>query len=446
MNAPAPLAVWPHHKGARTVTNQPLLQRRAAAVPRGVATAMPNFADRAANSEIWDTDGRRLVDFAGGIAVLNVGHRHPKVAAAVQAQLERYTHTAFQVMAYEPYVALAERLNAIAPVEGPAKTILFSTGAEAVENAVKIARAATGRHAVIAFSGGFHGRSFMAMAMTGKTVPYKRGFGPMPGGVFHLPFPAPHKGATVAESLAALDALFRTDVSPDEVAAIVIEPVQGEGGFLPAPKELLLALRAACDEHGIVLVADEVQTGFARTGRMFGIEHSGVRPDLVTVAKSLAGGFPLSGVIGRAALMDAPEPGGLGGTYAGSPLACAAALAVLDVIEEEGLLERANLLGKRVEERLAAFAARDDLRPIGNVRGLGSMLAFDLLARRGEAAPDPAATRAVLQRAHGLGLVLLGCGGQGESIRLLYPLTIPDAVFDEGMALLEQALAAPPAG
>ncbi|MGY1426165.1 4-aminobutyrate--2-oxoglutarate transaminase [Lysobacter sp. A289] len=419
-----------------------LQQRRIAAIPRGVATAMSNFADRAENAELWDTDGKRFVDFAGGIAVLNVGHRHPKVMAAVRDQLDRYTHTAFQVMAYEPYVALAERLNALAPIDGPAKTILFSTGAEAVENAVKIARAATGRRAVIAFSGGFHGRSFMAMAMTGKTVPYKRGFGPLPGDVHHLPFPAAHTGGTVEESLAALHALFRTEVSPEDVAAIVIEPVQGEGGFLPAPAELMLALRRIADEHGIVLVADEVQTGFGRTGRMFGIEHTGVRPDLMVVAKSLAGGFPLSGVIGRAALMDAAEPGGLGGTYAGSPIACAAALAVLDVIEEEALLERAQVLGKRVEEHLAAFAQRDDLRPTGNVRGLGSMLAFDLLAKRGDAEPDPAATRAVLQRAHALGLVLLGCGGQGESIRLLYPLTITDAVFDEGMALLENSLKA----
>ncbi|MBJ6981863.1 4-aminobutyrate--2-oxoglutarate transaminase [Luteimonas sp. MC1572] len=414
-----------------------------AAIPRGVATAMTNFAERAENAELWDTDGQRFVDFAGGIAVLNVGHRHPKVMAAVRDQLDRYTHTAFQVMAYEPYVALAERLNALAPIDGPAKTILFSTGAEAVENAVKIARAATGRRAVIAFSGGFHGRSFMAMAMTGKTVPYKRGFGPLPGDVHHLPFPAAHRGGTVEESLAALDSLFRTDVSPEDVAAIVIEPVQGEGGFLPAPAGLMRALREIADAHGIALVADEVQTGFGRTGRMFGIEHSDVRPDLMVVAKSLAGGFPLSGVIGRAALMDAAEPGGLGGTYAGSPIACAAALAVLDVIEEEGLLERARVLGERVLARLAAFAQRDDLRPVGNVRGLGSMLAFDLLARRGDAAPDPAATRAVLQRAHALGLVLLGCGGQGESIRLLYPLTISDGVFDEGMALLEQALLLP---
>ncbi|QQO03142.1 4-aminobutyrate--2-oxoglutarate transaminase [Luteimonas sp. MC1572] len=420
-----------------------LQQRRMAAIPRGVATAMTNFAERAENAELWDTDGQRFVDFAGGIAVLNVGHRHPKVMAAVRDQLDRYTHTAFQVMAYEPYVALAERLNALAPIDGPAKTILFSTGAEAVENAVKIARAATGRRAVIAFSGGFHGRSFMAMAMTGKTVPYKRGFGPLPGDVHHLPFPAAHRGGTVEESLAALDSLFRTDVSPEDVAAIVIEPVQGEGGFLPAPAGLMRALREIADAHGIALVADEVQTGFGRTGRMFGIEHSDVRPDLMVVAKSLAGGFPLSGVIGRAALMDAAEPGGLGGTYAGSPIACAAALAVLDVIEEEGLLERARVLGERVLARLAAFAQRDDLRPVGNVRGLGSMLAFDLLARRGDAAPDPAATRAVLQRAHALGLVLLGCGGQGESIRLLYPLTISDGVFDEGMALLEQALLLP---
>lgn len=421
-------------------TNSELLARRAACVPRGIGTAMGIFAQRAENAELWDVEGRRYIDFASGIAVLNVGHRHPKVMAAAQQQLARYTHTAFQVAAYEPYIALCERLNAIAPIPGPKKSILFSTGAEAVENAIKIARAATRRHAVIAFSGGFHGRSFMAMAMTGKTAPYKRGFGPLPGGVYHVPFPCAHKGATVAGSLAALDGLFRADVPPEDVAAIVIEPVQGEGGFLPAPPDLLRALRQVADEHGIVLVADEVQTGFARTGRMFGIEHSGVAPDLMTVAKSLAGGFPLSGVIGRAEVMDAAEPGGLGGTYAGSPVACAAALAVLDVIEEEALVERANALGARVRARLDALARRDDLRPVGNLRGEGSMLAFDLLARRGEAAPDPAATREVLLRAHALGLMLLGCGSLGESIRLLYPLTICDAVFDEGTALLEQAL------
>ena len=423
--------------------NACLQQRRNAAIPRGIATAMPIFTARAENAELWDVEGRRYVDFAGGIAVLNVGHRHPRVMAAVREQLDRYTHTAFQVSAYEPYVALAERLNELAPIDGPAKTILFSTGAEAVENAIKIARVATRRHAVVAFVGGFHGRSFMAMALTGKTAPYKNGFGPLPGGVYHLPFPAEHAGIDVARSLQALHDLFKADVAADEIAAIIIEPVQGEGGFLPAPPELLRALREIADRHGIVLIADEVQTGFGRTGRMFAIEHSGVRPDLITVAKSLGGGLPLSGVIGRAELMDAVPPGGLGGTYAGSPLACAAGLAVLDVIAGEHLLERAQVLGERVATRLQAWSGRDDLRPIGHVRGLGAMIAFDLLRARGGDDVDPAATQAVLKRAHALGLVLLGCGSQGEAIRLLFPLTISDAVLEEGIALLEQALAVP---
>jgi len=423
--------------------NTQLQQRRDAAIPRGVATAMTLFAARADNAELWDVEGRRYVDFAGGIAVLNVGHRHPKVMAAVREQLDCYTHTAFQVAAYEPYIALAERLNALAPIDGPAKTIFFSTGAEAVENAVKIARMATRRHAVVAFAGGFHGRSFMAMALTGKTAPYKNGFGPLPGGVYHLPFPNPRDGIDTARSLQALNDLFKADVAADEIAAIIIEPVQGEGGFLPAPPELLRALREIADRHGIVLIADEVQSGFGRTGKLFGIEHSGVRPDLIAVAKSLGGGLPLSGVIGRAGLMDAVPPGGLGGTYAGSPLACAAGLAVLDAIAEEGLLERAQVLGERVVTRLRIWAARADLRPIGNVRGLGAMLAFDLLRTRDGNDVDPAATKAVLQRAHALGLVLLGCGSQGEAIRLLFPLTIGDAVLEEGLALLEQALASP---
>ncbi|HWU51402.1 MAG TPA: aminotransferase class III-fold pyridoxal phosphate-dependent enzyme, partial [Tahibacter sp.] len=284
--------------------NIQLQRRRDAAIPRGVATAMTIFAARADNAELWDVEGRRYVDFAGGIAVLNVGHRHPKIVAAVREQLDRYTHTAFQVAAYEPYVALAERLNALAPIAGPAKTIFFSTGAEAVENAVKIARLATRRHAVVAFAGGFHGRSFMAMALTGKTAPYKNGFGPLPGGVYHLPFPNPRDGIDTARSLQALNDLFKADVVADEIAAIIIEPVQGEGGFLPAPPELLRALREIADKHGIVLIADEVQSGFGRTGKLFGIEHSAVRPDLIAVAKSLGGGLPLSGVIGRAALMD----------------------------------------------------------------------------------------------------------------------------------------------
>lgn len=424
-----------------TINNASLLQRRADAVPRGVGTALPVFAARALNAELWDVEGRRFIDFAAGIAVLNVGHCHPRVIQAAHAQLDLYTHTAFQVAAYESYVALAERLNGLAPISGPTKTILLSTGAEAVENAVKIARWATRRSAIIAFSGGFHGRSFMAMALTGKTAPYKRGFGPMPGDVFHVPFPISHLGVDVEHALNALKQVFKADVAADEVAAIIIEPVQGEGGFHAAPPALLRALRKIADEHGIVLIADEVQTGFARTGRMFGIEHSGIEPDLITVAKSLGGGFPLSGVIGRAELMDAVDPGGLGGTYAGSPVACGAALAVLDVIEDEGLIERAEMLGKRVVGQLQAFSSRTDLQPIGHVRALGSMIAFDLLAARGGDAVDPAAAQAVLKRAHALGLILLGCGSQGEAIRLLFPLTIGEAELDEGMDLLERALA-----
>ena len=422
--------------------NALLLSRRAAAVPQGVATATPLFAARAENAEIWDADGRRYIDFAGGIAVLNVGHRHPRVMAAVREQLDLYTHTAFQVVAYEPYIELAERLNALAPMSGPAKTILFTTGAEAVENAVKIARAATGRSGVIAFGGGFHGRTLLTMAMTGKVLPYKRSFGPLPGEVFHLPFPIEHYGVTVEDSLRALGLLFAADIEPSRVAAIIVEPVQGEGGFHMAPPELLQALRRLCDEHGILLIADEVQTGFARTGRMFGIEHGGVEPDLMTIAKSLAGGLPLSGVIGRAEIMDAAQPGGLGGTYAGPPLACAAALAVLDVIADEGLVERANIIGDRLRATLGAFAARNDLLPIGHVRGPGAMVAFDLLAARGGDAPDGAAAKAVTARALELGLVLLSCGIHGETIRLLMPLTASDAVIDEGMAILEKALSA----
>lgn len=421
-------------------SNESLLARRNRALPRGLATAMPVFAARAENAELWDVEGRRYVDFASGIAVLNVGHRHRAVIAAAHAQLDQFTHTAFQVVGYESYVALAERLNALAPIAGEAKSVFFTTGAEAVENAVKIARVATGRSAVIAFSGAFHGRTLMTMALTGKAVPYKQGFGPMPPEVFHVPFPAEYRGVTAAQSLAALEALFLSDVPADRVAAIIIEPVQGEGGFTPAPDGFLRDLRELCTRHGIVLVADEIQAGFARTGKMFAIEHAGVQPDLITVAKSLAGGFPLSGVVGRADLMDVAAPGGLGGTYAGSPVSCAAALATLDVIEKENLCTRAVELGQRVTARLHAFAAREDLRPIGNVRGRGSMLAFDLLAARGSDQVDPAATKAVVQRAHQRGLIILSCGAHGEAIRLLFPLTIPDAQLDEGLALLEQAL------
>lgn len=421
------------------MTNLSLQARRDIAVPRGIATAYPKFVARAENAEIWDVEGRRYVDFAGGIAVLNTGHRHPKVIAAVKAQLDAYTHTAFQVLPYEPFVELCERLVALAPIDR-AKAILFSTGAEAVENAIKIARAATGRPGVIAFTGGFHGRTAMTMALTGKVAPYKIKFGISPAGIFHVPFPVPQHGVSVADSLKALEYLFRADIGPDNVAAIIIEPVQGEGGFHPAPKELLESLRAVCDQHGILLIADEIQTGFARTGKMFGIEHSGVRPDLMTLAKSLAGGFPLSGVVGRDDVMDAAEPGGLGGTYAGSPIACAAALAVLDVIAEENLIERANLIGDRVKARLKQIAMRNDAVVISAIRGPGAMVAFDIVQETGSDEPDAAATKRVTQGALDAGLILLSCGVFGNTIRILNPLTISDAVLDEGLDILEGAL------
>lgn len=420
--------------------NESLLARRNRALPRGLATAMPVFAARAEDAELWDVDGRRYIDFAAGIAVLNVGHRHPAVMKAAREQLDLFTHTAFQVVGYESYVALAEKLNVLAPIEGDAKSVFFSAGAEAVENAVKIARVATGRSAVIAFSGAFHGRTLMTLALTGKTSPYKVGFGPMPPEVFHVPFPAEYLGVTGAQSLHALEMLFQNDVPADRVAAIIIEPVQGEGGFTPAPDDFLRDLRDLCSQHGIVLIVDEIQSGFGRTGKMFAIEHSGVQPDLITVAKSLAGGFPLSGVIGRAELMDKVAPGGLGGTYAGSPVSCAAALATLQVIEDENLPARAVSLGERATARLRGFASRTELRPIGHIRGRGAMIAFDLLQARDSDNADPVATKAVVQRAQELGLIILTCGAHAEAIRLLFPLTIPDGLLDEGMALLEQAL------
>jgi 4-aminobutyrate aminotransferase/(S)-3-amino-2-methylpropionate transaminase len=420
--------------------NSDLRDRHIAAIPRGLASAFPVYAQRAENSEIWDIDGNRYIDFAGGIAVLSTGHRHPKVMAAVRDQLDHFTHTAFQILPYEPYVALCERLNGLAPFSAPAKSVLFSTGAEAVENAIKIARASTGRPGVIAFSGGFHGRTTLTMALTGKVAPYKVKFGVAPPAIYHVPFPAPSHGVSVADTLRALDTLFRADIAPTDVAAIIIEPVQGEGGFLPAPTELLQALRQTCDTHGIVLIADEVQTGFARTGKMFGIEHSGVEPDLLTVAKSLAGGFPLSGVIGRADIMDAAEPGGLGGTYAGSPMACAAALAVLDVIGEEGLLSRADALGATIRGALEELALRNDGVPISAIRGPGAMIAFDIVTDSGE--PDAATTKRVIQTALADGLVLLSCGIYSNTIRILCPLTISDALLEEGLAKLGRALVA----
>ena len=358
--------------------NAELDARRQKAIPRGVSNSLAVYADRAANAELWDVEGKRYIDFASGIAVLNTGHVHPRVKEAIARQLDKFIHTCFQVTPYESYVALAEQLNELAPGKTPKKTIFLSTGAEAIENAIKIARFHTKRSAVIAFSGGFHGRTLACISLTGKVQPYKAGFGPMLPEVYHVPFPMAYHGVTTVEqSLQAIDHLFKADVDPARVAAIIIEPVLGEGGFYAAPTELLRKLRALCDQHGILLIVDEIQTGFGRTGRMFAIEHSGVEPDLMTIAKSVAGGVPLSAVIGKADIMDAPVPGGLGGTYAGSPLACAAGLAVLEVIREEQLLKRAQHIGHFMTSRLKGLQVRFPC--IGDVRALGAMVAIELV-------------------------------------------------------------------
>lgn len=419
-------------------TNADLARRRAAAIPRGVGNSLQVYAERAANAELWDVEGRRYIDFASGIAVLNTGHLHPRVQAAIGAQLARLSHACFQVTPYENYVALAERLNELVPGNGTRKTIFLTTGAEAVENAIKIARHHTRRSAVIAFAGGFHGRTLACMSLTGKVQPYKAGFGPMLPEIFHAPFPSDYHGVSTAMALGALEQLFKTDVDPARVAAMIVEPVQGEGGFYIAPAEFLRGLRALCDQHGIVLIIDEIQTGFARTGRMFAIEHSGVEADLVTLAKSLAGGVPLAAVVGKSEIMDSPPAGGLGGTYAGSPLGCAAGLAVLEVIETEQLCARADRIGSAVLARLRALQSRWSC--IGEVRGQGAMVAMELVKDRRPDAPDAELTKALVQAAGRRGLVLLSCGVYANVIRFLMPLTIPDSVLAEGLAILEAAL------
>jgi 4-aminobutyrate aminotransferase len=421
--------------------NSIIEQRRQAATIRGVGVLAPFFVERAQNAELWDVEGRRFIDFASGIAVLNVGHRHPRVIEAVKQQLDAFIHSCYQVVPYENYVALAEKLNALAPISGPKKTAFFSTGAEAIENVVKIARAATGRSGVIAFTGAFHGRTMMASALTGKVVPYKLGFGPFPPEIYHAPFPC--HGVDVGAAIHGLRQIFKADIEPKRVAAIIIEPVQGEGGFYIAPFAFLQALRALCDEHGIVFVADEIQSGSGRTGTWFAMEQAGVEPDLMTIGKSLAAGFPLSAVTGRAAIMDAPDPGALGGTYAGNPIAIAAAHAVIDVIAEEKLLERSRVLGERLRERLDAL--REKVPQIADVRGLGSMSAVEFAkpaSAAGARAYDADFTKRVQQEAMKRGLVLLTCGVDANVIRFLYPLTIQDAVFDEALDIVERSLAA----
>lgn len=415
-------------------TNKELLAIREAATPRGVATQTAVFADRALNAEIWDVEGRRYIDLAAGIAVINTGHNHPRIVAAAREQLERFSHTCFQVTPYDVYVRLAERLNAAAPGTTPKKTIFLTTGVEAVENAVKIARRHTGRSGLIAFSGAFHGRTMMGMALTGKVVPYKAGFGPFPAEVFHVPFPIEYHGIGVEDSLEALHALFKSDVEPDRVAAIVIEPVQGEGGFYPAPVEFLQQLRSICNEHGIVMIVDEIQTGFGRTGKLFAIEHAGIEPDLMPIAKSLAGGFPLSGVVGKAEIMDAVPPGGLGGTYAGSPLACAAGLAVLDVIEDEALCQRANDIGVMIRAWASELQAQNKV--IGHVRGVGAMCAIEIVKDGDPDRPDPELTRAIALEALCEGVLLLTCGVRGNVIRFLPPLTIEKDLLADALATL----------
>jgi len=421
--------------------NEQLMARKAAATPRGVGVMASFFADHAENSVLWDVEGRRFIDFAGGIAVMNTGHRHPKVIQAIQDQLQRFTHTCYQVVPYESYIALAEKLNAMTPGTHAKKTAFFSTGAEGVENAIKIARAHTKRSGVIAFSGAFHGRSMFAVALTGKVQPYKAGFGPFPPEIYHAPFPC--HCADLGEVEKAVEHLFKADIEPSRVAAIVFEPVQGEGGFNVIQTAAVKWLRELCDAHGIVLIADEVQSGFGRTGRMFAMQHFeeqlGITPDLMVIAKSLAAGVPLAAVTGRAEIMDAPAPGGLGGTYAGNPLAIAAAHAVIDVMTEEKLPERGQRLGDKLKALLNGMRAA--VPQIADVRGLGAMVATEFVHPAG-GEPDADFTRRVQAEALQRGLILLSCGVNGNVLRFLFPLTIEDAVFDEALGVLEQSLKA----
>lgn len=422
------------------LSNAALMARRRAAVARGVGQSHEIFVERALNAEVWDVEGRRYIDFAGGIAVLNTGHCHPEVIAAVKEQLDRYTHTCFQVLAYEPYVELAERLNALAPGRFDKKTLFLSTGAEAVENAVKIARAYTKRGGIVAFTGGYHGRTMMTLGLTGKIAPYKSGFGPFPGEVFHALFPNPLHGISVDDALASVETIFKNDIEADRVAAFILEPVQGEGGFYVAPPEFVAGLKRIADRHGILLIADEVQTGAGRTGTWFASEQWPVAPDLITTAKSLAGGFPIAGVVGRAEVMDAPAPGGLGGTYAGSPIGCAAALAVLKVFEDEQLLQRSRDMGEALVAGLKRIASH--VPAIGDVRGIGAMVAIELFKGGDVTQPDAELTKKVVAEAARRGLILLSCGTYGNVIRVLVPLTAPDTLVAEGLQILADSLEA----
>jgi 4-aminobutyrate aminotransferase/(S)-3-amino-2-methylpropionate transaminase len=415
--------------------------RKADAVARGQGNIAPVYVERALGSELWDVEGNRFIDFGTGIAVCSAGHCHPKITAAVSEQLNKFSHTCVMVTPYDSSVRLAEKLNQLAPGASKKKSIFVTTGAEAVENAVKIARAHTGRRGVIAFNGGFHGRTMLAMGLTGKITPYKNLFGPFPAEIYHAPYPIEYHGISVDESLKAVDNLFKVDIAPGDVAAIIVEPVQGEGGFYPAPVEFLQALRALCNEHGIMLVVDEIQTGFARTGKMFCSEYAGIEADLMTVAKGMANGFPIAAVVGKAEVMDSPLPGGLGGTYAGSPLGCVAGLAMIDVIEEEKLADGANHVAEVFRSRLDALQAKYPTR-IGHLRtGHGAMMAMELVIDGDAEQADAELTKALIGKAYENGLALLSCGSRGNVIRFLPALNISDALINEGMDILEACLA-----
>lgn len=421
------------------MSNQELQKLKERYVAAGVASPNEQFADHARNAELWDADGKRMIDFAGGIGVLNIGHRHPKVVEAIKAQLDRLMHTCQTVMPYEGYVKVAEKLSQIAPVRGHAKVMLANSGAEALENAVKIARAATGKTNVICFDGGFHGRTFMTMAMNGKVSPYSTDFGPMPGSVFRAPFPVPYHGITEDEAIRGLNMALKADANPKDTAAVVIEPVLGEGGFYAAPASFLKRLRELCDEHDMLLIVDEVQSGFGRTGKMFAIEHSGVEPDIMTVAKSMADGMPISAIVGTDRVMDASGPNSLGGTYTGNPAACAAALAVMDVFEEEDILGKSQALGEKLGNRFAQW--QEQFEHVDNGRNLGAMAAIELVTDKQSREPRPDMATKVTAYAKAHGLILLSCGMHGNTIRFLMPVTIEDDVLEEGLGIVEDALA-----
>lgn len=418
-------------------TNAEWQERKLAAIARGQGNIAPVYIERGENAELWDVEGNRYIDFGSGIAVCNTGHSNPRVVAAVKEQVERFSHTCVMVTPYDSAVRLAEALNELAPGDTPKKSIFVTTGAEAVENTIKIARAYTGRRGVVAFNGGFHGRTMMAMGLTGKITPYKNLFGPFPGEVYHAPFPIEYHGVTIEDSLKALTNLFKVDIAPTDVAAIIVEPVQGEGGFYPAPNEFLQELRTICDKHEIVLIADEIQTGFGRTGRLFASEYAGIEPDLITIAKGIAGGYPLAAVTGKAEVMDAPLPGGLGGTYGGSPVACAAALAVIEEIHSQGLVRRSLEIGARFRARLEALQTKYPDN-VGEIRcDRGAMIAMELVQNCDAAKPDVDLTKSLVTAAYRNGLVLLSCGVNGNVIRFLPPLTISNEIIDEGLDILE---------